>query len=468
MSVAGKQEVVKQREGKPLGNKAQTKPIGYEKEATLQAAWENLHFDRQSLYTEERQQLRILHPGRLNQDQGPDFLDAQIEIGSNRHHGHVELHLKGDDWWRHGHHKDPHYDAVVLHVYLEKGKRPAMRTDGTSIPELWLGARVGSSPPRSAPKSLPCIGIGRLHLPEQPRIWLETEGEQRLLLKSNAMENILAAQNYDWSQLLWEELASAMGGPVNASCFKRFAQQLPWALVRKYSHDPIAVEALLFGRSGMLEGRLLDDYQLRLQSQWEFQKTKHCLSAIPLPFKFHRMHPAGFPTLRMAQLAGLIHRYRPIFQLLEIGEIERFLDDGMGYASAYWAHRYDFGNTMRNKGSQLGLDAKTRIVVNVLSPLAILYAHLHGLQDVTAAFLELLQTLPAEQNKITRRFAPLKLQAANILQSQGLIGLYQGKCSLHHCLTCPIGSRALGKRPADHEIESPIPTQEAQKLPVID
>ena len=77
---------------------------------------------------------------------------------------------------------------------------------------------------------------------------------------------------------------------------------------------------------------------------------------------------------------------------------------------------------------------------------------------------ELLQSLPAEQNQVTRKFAVLGLQADNALQSQGLIGLYGGKCSLHHCLQCPVGSSALGKNAGNQEIVSAAPRNKRQKI----
>lgn len=421
---------------------------GYQKEDALQEAWESLRFDRSDLRTTDRQTLRILRQGKQNWDQGPDFLDAEIQIGRHRHHGHVELHLNADDWERHGHHLDPQYNAVVLHVYLNAGKKASLRADGSAIPCLHLGDRIAAPQPVRGRAILACSGVGKLHLPHDTGAWLEEAGVERLAEKSKNLEKNLLRHQYDWSQLFWEELAAALGGPVNADHFRQLSRQLPWGLARKYTFSTTALEALLFGVCGALQGRPLDPYQAGLQEEWQFLQSKHGLSARAIPFKFHRMHPAGFPTVRIAQLAALVQQYRPLFQLLEVGEAKRFLQfDGAG-SSDYWAHRYEFGNGCNSRRSEMGADVKERIVVNVLAPIAAIYAGAHLTEVQEMAFAGLLRELPAEENKITRKFGALGLLPRNALQSQGMIGIYRNLCSAHRCLECPIGRQAMGRDPA--------------------
>ncbi len=420
----------------------------YPKEENFQEAWASLRFDRSNLLTTDQQVLRIFHPGKLNRDQGPDFLDADIQIGEHRHHGHVELHLDSDDWVRHRHHLDPHYDAVVLHVYLHAGKHASLRIDGSEIPGLHLGDRIGPPKALHSGAALACAGLGAQHLPEDPVAWLETAGLQRLEDKTTVFEGFLVKNNYDWAQLLWEELAAALGGPVNAACFRQLARLAPWGLVRRYTYSLPTLEALLFGVGGMLEGRGLDDYQSGLMANWQFLKGKHNLYLRAIPFKYHRMHPAGFPTVRIAQMAAIAFQFRPILELLDPDGLQRFLWGDTAYCSEYWSQRYEFGNVCTTRKSDLGADAKQRIAVNVLAPLAISYASAHYSRCSEHSMSDLLRNLAAEHNKVTRKFAPLSLRPMNSLQSQGMIGIYRGYCSHHRCLDCPIGSKVLGKSEA--------------------
>jgi hypothetical protein len=420
---------------------------GYRQEASLHMAWEGLHFDRRGLHTTDRQHLRILHPGTLNTDQGPDFLNAAIQIGKTRMHGHVELHIAAEDWKRHGHDKDPQYNNVMLHAFLMEGREPAVRVDGSRIPELYLGDRIG---PALQPKSgiaLPCSGIGKDHLPASPEAWLEHAGMERMLEKAGHFMGLLAESHYDWPQVLWMEMAATLGGPVNAAYFRLLTEQAPWSLVRKYVHSPECVEALLFGICGMLGGRALDEYHGRLQTHWDFLRQKHRLKARPIAFKFHRMHPAGFPTLRIAQLGMLAVTFRPLCQLLDLACIRQVWEEKM-QAAEYWATRHDFGNTLKSKNGTIGQDTRERLIVNVLVPLALaaMEGGLAGLggKDDGLRLLGLLRSLPPEENKVTRKFAPLGLVPRNALQSQGMIGLYRGWCSAFRCLECEVGKRVRG------------------------
>ncbi len=318
-----------------------------------------------------------------------------------------------------------------------------MRADGNPIPGLCLGDRIGPCQTTYTGTGLACGGLGRHHLPAAPLEWLESAGMRRLSGKQEQMQTWLAAKQWDWTQLLWEELASALGGPVNGGCFRQLAQQVPWNLARRYNYSQVGLEALLFGSCGMLTGRILDDYQSELQGHWQFQQCKHSLQPRPIPFKFHRMHPAGFPTPRIAQLASLVLHYRPILQLLEPDEMRRFLLAADETDSPYWTLRHDFGNFTHSKPTGLGTDARARIIANVLVPMSMAYFVAHQLKPPDKLG-ELLRALPAEQNKVTRKFSALGLVPKNALQSQGMIDIYRGFCSQYHCLQCPIGQSILG------------------------
>lgn len=438
--------------GKPKS--AKRVPSGYGNEDQFQRAWMNLHFDRSGLRTVEGFPVRIMNPGRLNRNQGPDFLDAEIMIGGARHCGHVELHLRQSDWINHGHHSDPQYLPVVLHVFLVPGKQPSLRVDGVPVPGLCLEGRI-RPPVGSLPHSrLPCGDFGKMNLPDDAGSWLEAEGMKRIKLKAEVLKDRLKALHFDWSQLLWEELAAILGGPVNGEHLRTLTQKAPWTVMRKYVHSRICMEALLFGQAGLLEGNPLDTYQRELQDNWIYLKAKHGLRQASIPFKFHRMRPAGFPTLRIAHLAMLAEHYRPLCQLLE-------RDTAIGFCKSefdvrdYWAVHHDFGNTLNQRRTDFGQDVRHRVAVNVLAPLGLLgWKEEHVRWDSTdqsseewrtEAVNEWLTDLPPEDNAITRKFEGLGLQPENSLQAQGMLGIYKSDCSRLGCLQCAVGRRFLGR-----------------------
>ncbi|MFN8393485.1 MAG: DUF2851 family protein [Bacteroidia bacterium] len=445
------------REGAGLKSRPKVASItsGYKNENEFHRAWLGLHFERSGLRTTLGESLKVLNPGRLNLNHGPDFLDAEIMIGRTRHCGHVELHLHESDWYAHGHHLDRQYSPVVLHVFLKGGATQASRIDGTLVSSLCLEGRIRPSLGQLGSLGLPCGDFGRLSLPENPSLWLENAGIGRMKAKAQQLMEKLKAIHYDWSQLLWEELAVSLGGPVNGEHFRTLAQKAPWSVVRKYVHSRICLEAILFGQAGMLEGAPLDHYQRELQDNWRYLKAKHGLRLTAIPFKFHRMRPAGLPATRIAQLAMLAETYRPLCQLLEKDFATGFVDAKLEVGD-YWAVHYDFGNTLNERRMEFGRDSRHRLAVNVLAPLGILgWREAHLTWDSSQSSSEewrtvqvanWLRELPPEANQITRKFSALGLAPTNALQAQGMIGIYKTECSRLGCLTCEVGSRFLAMR----------------------
>src|ERR1700730_15229535 len=88
-------------------------------ERLLQFIWQFQYFNKSELITSEGELLKIIFPGQYNTNQGPDFSEAKIKIGSTTWAGNIELHLKTSDWNKHNHHRDDNYNNVILHVVWE-------------------------------------------------------------------------------------------------------------------------------------------------------------------------------------------------------------------------------------------------------------------------------------------------------------------------------------------------------------
>jgi hypothetical protein len=87
-------------------------------ERFLRQLWKHQQFQHSQLHTTDGKPVRVLSPGILNNDGGPDFTDAQISIDDILYRGDVELHQHTDEWEGHAHHLDPKYNKVILHVVL--------------------------------------------------------------------------------------------------------------------------------------------------------------------------------------------------------------------------------------------------------------------------------------------------------------------------------------------------------------
>ncbi len=416
-------------------------------ESLLHFVWRERHLDTRNLRTRCGQAVDILHPGRHNHDQGPDFLAARIRLDGMLFHGHVELHVDGDDWYRHGHERDPRYNGCVLHVVFQQSGRPVLREDGTAIPELVIGERLS---PQLLAKfhtlqlsqdKLPCEQLAGLVPPERVLAWLDRMGVERLEDKAGRLGDRLERKVQDWEEMLWTELAASMGGPVNESAFRDMAQRLPVKVMKKEATRRLHVEALLFGCSGMLPPRG-DEYVESLRAAWDFLRRKYRLKPSQEAVRFLRMRPAAFPTLRLAQLAAIWEAFPHPGSLLEPEGLRRFAEESF-QASAYWDERYQFGEPGKRMVKQLGESQRGILLVNVLLPLGWLYQKAHGQDRGGEVWEELLSAMAAEDNRRTRLFAELGWPHDHAFHSQALIHLHKHYCLPRRCLDCHVGQWIL-------------------------
>jgi len=63
---------------------------------------------------------QILSIGRLNVHEGPDFVDIAILKEGMIYVGDAEYDIKCSYWKEHGHHKDPNFENVILHIISER------------------------------------------------------------------------------------------------------------------------------------------------------------------------------------------------------------------------------------------------------------------------------------------------------------------------------------------------------------
>lgn len=110
-------------------------------EKLLQKIWLRGDFSGHTALTTEGEAVEVLFPGQWNLLEGPDFRNARLRIGGRDVTGDIELHFRAVDWTRHGHHRDPAYDRVVLHVLLfppGPAELAAVTSSGSRMPSMVL------------------------------------------------------------------------------------------------------------------------------------------------------------------------------------------------------------------------------------------------------------------------------------------------------------------------------------------
>ncbi len=420
------------------------------KEELLHYAWRMRRFSSNGLATTDGQPVAIIHPGQHNTNAGPDFLNARLRIGDTLWAGNVEMHLRSSDWLDHGHQEDSAYDNVILHVVYEDDT-PIRRGNGTAIPCLEMKQRISRRLAAhyqrlaQSEKWVPCAAsIGKVN--ELTRnLWLDRLAAERLEGRAHKMQDQLLRNKEDWETTFYQFLARSLGGKVNGVPMQMLAEQTPLLLIQKYRHSLFQVEALLFGQSGLLSGTFSDDYACRLQQEYHFLSKKHALAPLtPQAWKYLRLRPANFPTIRIAQLATLLYQQTSLFSkaMAALGpkELSHLFSVKL---SNYWADHYTFDKPSHRQPKTLGDSTVHTIIINTVAPMLFLYGQRKGDERLRDKGLDLLEALRPERNRIIREWKKLGIEASSAYHSQALLQLKSGYCDQRRCLECAIGNAIL-------------------------
>ena len=251
----------------------------------MQYIWANKLYLSEDMVTNDGRRVRVIDPGRLNTDAGPDFFNAKVEIDGEMWAGNVEMHVRASDWRRHNHHLDRAYDSVILHV-VEKDDAPVYRTDGQRIPQLVLqpNPQFNESYAQlmNATNELPCADkiaqIPKLFITE----WVESLAFERLQSKADRMLELYDAFSGSWEDVCYVALARNLGFGINNDAFERLARRAPLRLMQKHSDSLLQIEAFLFGQAGMLypDAHPEDAYFQQLCSEYAFLANKFQLRIV--------------------------------------------------------------------------------------------------------------------------------------------------------------------------------------------
>jgi hypothetical protein len=420
-------------------------------EAFLHYVWRTRSFDHRHLQTDQQQPVSIEKPGTWNHNQGPDFSDAKIKINGVAFHGHVEIHVRSEDWYHHRHHLDEKYNNTILHIVHTTNGKPVRRADGTVIPEVVLAGRIPPNLQQNYDRinlsqdEFPCAGTIKKVKPIYIRSWVERMAVERIEEKAGIIQQRMDEAQLDWEQLIWEELAAMMGGPVNKEVFREMAQRMPHRILRNYTDNPFQIEALLFGICRLLTGgKSFDAYFRELKKEWEYLSAKHKIDLPePLNIRFLRMRPAAFPTIRISQMARILAFYPRLTDLLSLEIFDQFINQIITTAD-YWETHYRFFEERKKSVKKLGKSQKEILMANVILPVAWLYHRAHGREDLDHLVERGLTRLSPENNKLTRGFMARGIPNEHAFDSQGLIQLRKKYCDAKRCLECGIGHRVLG------------------------
>lgn len=448
-------------------------------ERQLKCCWFAPEFRPKRLRTEQGEEVIVRHPGRWNMEKGPDFLDAVLLAGPSRREiaGDVEIHVQPDDWWRHGHDRDPAYGRVAAHVTYFPGPLPpgvlppgalqiAMGESLSKNPFFSFEALDMSAFPFAARTAgTPCARALAGWEPSEIVGLLNDEGLRRLRDKAAGLET--AALEKDGDGVIYDAIMAALGYKQNRLPFRMLAERVPLESLRASSNlNPSAAYALLAGVSGLLpapddSGRDAETrlFVRELWSHWWKMQSTWAAKAMPAgAWTLSGLRPQNHPRRRLMGAAVLFTNALPITALIAGAHSNdplrwrsRLMDLFTRPTDSYWSRRLSLGGRpARGKIALIGRERAADIIANVVVPFEL------NLRPGRIEPYAILALLPgAEMNAAVRQAAFNLLGPAhsaslyrNGLAQQGLVGIFRDYClaGRSRCDTCALARRIVAQQ----------------------
>ncbi len=407
------------------------------------------------LTTEESEQLKVIYPGRVNGDNGPDFRDAVIIVNeSNLVKGDVEIHVKSSDWYSHGHHRDPEYNRVILHVVAQHGGNSAtLLQNGQTVPVLCLS----HNSQHKAYHRLPCFQIRKRGDKQTLRELLNIAGEERFRQKTESFQ--VELQRGEAKQVLWKSMMRALGYSKNTKPFEELACKVPLSFLEEVESGESLLlrQAWLLGVAGLLpcqrtRREFSEEKETReLEQTWQAvgRGTK---AMSQNDWHLSHIYPNNSPVRRIIAQSYLLQRYykdgllQGMLQLVKETPLiagHSWLEVGLiVFGDGYWQDHHDFGLKTK-KSALIGHSKAGEIAVNVILPFAFSWGEVTnepGLMERAINFYTCYPKLA--ENEITRHMArQLCLEDAfgfTACHQQGLIHIFRNYCREGRCCECPL------------------------------
>ena len=420
-------------------------------------AWQQLLGEE--LLTEGGERVCVVYPGRAGNMSGPDFRDAAILVnGSKLVKGDVEIHVSSSSWYRHGHHCDPGYNGVILHVVLwNDGSCHTFTENGKFVPLVCLSRSLRCQAQLMPNHQLPCSHLKRNGNGRVLRERLHLAGEERFKQKAELFRSRLLRG--DGRQVLFQGIMRALGYTRNKKAFEELARRSPLDLLEGELRESLLLkEAWLLGMAGLLPSQraqrqfLSEEWVKELEHAWHsfsedetMNESDWCLT---------RIYPNNSPVRRIVAQSHLLQRYRGrglLPSLLEmvaeapLAKEARWLEAGLVVAEeGYWRDRFDFALSARHrKSALLGRGKAGEVVVNVILPFAFSWGRAEGEKELSRKAIRIYGDYPRlAENEVTGHMArQLSLgDSSNFTacHQQGLIHLFKDYCSQVRCSECPL------------------------------
>lgn len=362
-------------------------------ENLLQAVWQHQRILRDQLRTLDGQSVRILHPGFLSREGGPDFRGAVVQFNNEPpRSGDIEVDLEPGGWRAHGHDKNPNFKNVLLHV-IWSGSPSASMARSSAPPavalqnkldaplaelNLWLNSEESETLPENL-RGQCSAPLGELP-PEKLRELLLQAAQVRFHGKAAQLQ--ARARHVGWEQTLWEGIFKALGYKHNVWPMQCLAEtRTRWSAPKS---SALALQARLLGVAGLLPAELTraqasaDGYLRTVWDHWWREREEFSDCILPRDvWRFHGQRPANHPQRRLALAAHWLAE-NTLPAKLERWCAKKFTDGEMAAAllemlqikpDEFWSWHWTIRSPRLKKAQPLlGSSRVTDLAVNVILP----------------------------------------------------------------------------------------------------
>ncbi len=380
------------------------------RERLVRCIWLDQLIKRNRLKTLNGRKIKIISPGWWNTGEGADFRQAEIEIEGKRLKGEIEAHVYTSDWKGHGHHRDPRYGKIILHIALwdDRNKKSIRDIKNRTIPQLILSPYLSNdletlkesiSPEKYPLGSSVDFGLCYPEIsrtdPERITQFLNLAGDARILEKAEYFRR--RADSVGWEESLYEGIMIGLGYKGLKGEFLELAQRVTIKDVRSILQKATAKErvkslqALFFGVSGLLPEKPREEYDResirylrKLRELWEGTPERFQAQVMESQeWRSLQVRPANLPSRRIAGISHFLARYsnKNIFsffkkviikQKMLLNYLLKIFNPG---EDDYWNYRYTWGGRRKKKPVRLiGRERVVIILINTLIPAMLAYA----------------------------------------------------------------------------------------------
>jgi hypothetical protein len=442
-------------------------------ESRVVKIWQDCLAGRTDLVTEEDGPIEVVYPGRLNDDRGADLRDAIVAIGHSLRKGDVEIHVRSSSWWGHGHHRDPLYNRVILHVVYQHDVAAAtILQNGRRVPTLALARYIAGTVSRDAGvypldrRPMPCREMIDSRDHRVIGDILDIVGDGWFQARAAEYKNRLSQAETD--QVLYQGIMGALGYVKNKVPMLELARRLPLSHLLKVAPAGIAddecltrYQALLLGKAGLLPSLAPRRFQGnsicrtwvdQLEGAWAVWGETATMSASD--WCSFKVRPGNSPRRRLAAMSYLLCRFRERGLLpVLVREIERAAADRdcrglkeflLVGADGFWAENLDFGLPCHGVAPALLGESRAGVIVaNVLLPFAVAWGKSATRVGLAEKALDIYRRYPTLAENTLERHMRRQLGINRFLvnsarRQQGLLYIYKTFCSQGKCDDCPL------------------------------